>query len=315
MTASDWAVVSTGQTLRFEEESDGRKYTTIKFPIVRGDETLLAGYTIDVTEDRAAEEALRASEQALKSYFDNAADAVYVLDLDNGRIRDCNERACLDTGYSKDELLELSAADLESRLAPSEIDAIHSDPTLGRGKAVEGLHRRKDGSVFQVEIRLNSLAPARPDLAVAAVRDITERRRAEKELREREDQLRQAQKMEAVGQLAGGIAHDFNNLLAAILGYCDLLLANPELAGSAAREDLEEIRHAGERASALTRQILAFSRRQALDPTVISLGEIVRGTAPLLERTLGEDVLLVTRVDPAAGWVEAEAGSPWTWPT
>ena len=388
----------------------------------------------DVTEAREAELALRASEQALKSYFDNAADAVYVLELDGRRIRDCNARACLELGYSKEELLELSGTDLESRLTPAEIDAIHHDLTPGGAKAVEGLHRRKDGSVFPVDIRLSSLAPARPDLAVAVVRDsterksmeeslrsakeyaenlirtanvmvvgldleghvtvfneeaervtgytraelegknwfevlvpkdrfpqvweefshvlgggtivrafenpiltksrerrviswqnselrvngnaagtisfgidITERQRAEKELREREEQLRQAQKMEAVGQLAGGIAHDFNNLLAAILGYCDLALARPELADSSAREDLEEIKHAGERASALTRQILAFSRRQALAPTVVSLGEIVHGMAPMLARTLGEDVQLMTRVDPDASWVEADA--------
>jgi two-component system cell cycle sensor histidine kinase/response regulator CckA len=306
MHAGDLAVVSTGQTLRFEEEVEGRRFTTIKFPIARGDDILLAGYSIDVTEAREAEQALRASEQALKSYFDNAADAVFVLEIRGGRIRDCNTQACLELGYSKKELLELSAADLESRLTPAEVETIHRHLDEGRAGVVEGLHRRKDGSVFPVEIRLNSLAPDRPDLAVAVARDITERKRAEKELRESEEQLRQAQKMEAVGQLAGGIAHDFNNLLAAILGYCDLLLARPELADSSAREDLVEIKRAGERASTLTRQILAFSRRQALDPSVVSLGEVVSGMVPMLRRTLGEDVQLVTRVDPAAGWVEAD---------
>ena len=112
--------------------------------------------------------------------------------------------------------------------------------------------------------------------------------------------------MEAVGQLAGGIAHDFNNLLTAILGYGDLLLAGDELAGPSAREDMEQIKRAAERAAGLTRQILAFSRRQTMRPMVVSLNDVLANMEPLLRRTLGEDIDLVSLPHPDLGQVEVD---------
>jgi signal transduction histidine kinase len=135
-------------------------------------------------------------------------------------------------------------------------------------------------------IGVNRLAdPAVAGIVVNA-RDITERRRLE-------DQLRQAQKMEAVGQLAGGVAHDFNNLLTAILGYCHLILDEiPE--GTQLRADLIEIQAAGDRAASLTRQLLAFSRRQMLQPQVVNINTLVTQLEKLLRRLISEDVELVT---------------------
>jgi two-component system, cell cycle sensor histidine kinase and response regulator CckA len=137
-------------------------------------------------------------------------------------------------------------------------------------------------------------------------RDTTARRKAEESLRASEEQLRQSQKMEAIGQLAGGIAHDFNNLLTAIIGYDDLILGGLEGESEALRPDLEEIKHAADRASALTRQILAFSRRQALHPMVVSLNDVLAGMEPLLHRTLGENVELVTLLRPDLGHSELD---------
>src|SRR2546423_1443060 len=122
-----------------------------------------------------------------------------------------------------------------------------------------------------------------------------------------EEQLRQSQKMEAVGQLAGGIAHDFNNLLTAILGSTQLLLHNTP-PGDARREDAEEIRHAGLRAAELTRQLLAFSRRQVLAPKVLDVNAVVANMDRMLRRLLGEDVELATSRDPSAGTVNADPG-------
>ena len=142
--------------------------------------------------------------------------------------------------------------------------------------------------------------------AIESIRDISDRRRAEEALRLAEEQLRQSQKMEAVGQLAGGIAHDFNNLLTAIIGYSEVTLSNPELTDAIVRADIGEIRRAADRASALTRQILAFSRRQALRPEVASLNDVVSSMEPLLRRTLGENIDLVTLPHPRLDRVEVD---------
>ena len=143
--------------------------------------------------------------------------------------------------------------------------------------------------------------------AILVNEDITDQRAAQEALRKSEEQLRHAQKMEAVGQLAGGIAHDFNNLLTGILSYADLMLQELR-AGDPIRADLEQIRHAGERAAALTRQLLAFSRRQVLQPRVLSLNASVTELDSMLRRLLGADVALESSLEPALGYVLADPG-------
>lgn len=134
---------------------------------------------------------------------------------------------------------------------------------------------------------------------VAVYTDITERRRME-------EYLRQAQKMEAVGQLAGGVAHDFNNLLTAILGYSELLLAHPALRAADLQDDLLEIKRAAERGATLTRLMLAFARGQELKPEAVSLNDVLAGLVPLLQRSLGEHIELVTMPAPGLGLVQVD---------
>jgi two-component system cell cycle sensor histidine kinase/response regulator CckA len=129
---------------------------------------------------------------------------------------------------------------------------------------------------------------------------------AEEALRERETQLRQSQKMEAVGRLAGGIAHDFNNLLTAIIGYSDLLLASEGCSLESVKGDVQEIRRAAYRAAGLTRQILAFSRRQALRPEVTSMNDLLKDAEALLRQTLGEEIALDLVLEPDLGLVEVD---------
>ncbi|HKC25096.1 MAG TPA: ATP-binding protein, partial [Thermoanaerobaculia bacterium] len=140
--------------------------------------------------------------------------------------------------------------------------------------------------------------------AVGLALDVTERKRAEADRKRLEEQLRQAQKMEAVGRLAGGVAHDFNNVLTAILGYGDLLLA--QVADQELRQHVVEIRRAGERAASLTSQLLAFSRKQMLAPRVLDLNALVTDLEKMLRRVIGEDIVLVTDLAPDLGRVKAD---------
>jgi two-component system, cell cycle sensor histidine kinase and response regulator CckA len=142
---------------------------------------------------------------------------------------------------------------------------------------------------------------------LGTVQDITEAKRAEEALRRSEEQLRQSQKMEAVGRLAGGVAHDFNNVLTVITGYSGMLLNRME-GNNPLRKHTEEIQRGAERASALTRQLLAFSRKQVLQPRVLDLNEIVKGMEKMLRRLIGEDIELRTAFGQPLGTVKADPG-------
>jgi PAS domain S-box-containing protein len=136
------------------------------------------------------ERALRLSEQQLQPFFDSAGDAIYILQTDTGRILNCNSRACLDLGYSRDELVKMYATDIESKLSAGDVDKVHRDMKLGAVITVEGMHKRKDGSLFPVEIRCTLLSVAQPGLMIAIARDITSRKRAEEALRQSEERYR-----------------------------------------------------------------------------------------------------------------------------
>ena len=256
----------------------------------------------DISERKKTEEALRLTQLSV----DRAADFVQWLGPD-GRVLYASESSCRRFGYTPEEMLTMSVFDLDPTMGPKKWPG-HWGLLKERGSMTfESEHRTKEGEVFPVEISANYVESGGREYVFSFTRDITERKQAEATLRESEEQLRQAQKMEAVGQLAGGIAHDFNNLLTAITGYSELILGSSECAAGLFRDDVNEIKAAAERAAGLTRQILAFSRRQALQPEVLSLNEVVSGTDRLLTRTLGEDINLVTLLRPDLGLTEVDA--------
>src|SRR5947208_3267197 len=257
---------------------------------------LLARVLRYAIERKRGEEALRASEAHYRTILENIGDGVLITDR-QGRYLDVNPRACEVTGYPREELLRLNTADT---YLPEERAAVlpRLAEIAGSGSAsYERSLLRKDGAVITVDVNARALPAGN---LLATLRDVTDRKRLE-------EQLRQAQKMEAVGRLAGGVAHDFNNVLTAIFAHADLLTEEFP-AGSPARQDLEEIRRAATRASALTRQLLAFSRQQVLAPVVLSVNDLVDDVGKMLRRLVGEDVELRLILARDAGNVRADSG-------
>ena len=387
-------------------------------------ERYFVGVMRDVTELRQREVALK----LFRTLIDRSNDLIEVVDPATGRFVDVNERGCLDLGYGREEFLALSVPDIDPTVDRASFAKSTNELRKSGVLMWEGIHRRKNGSTFPVEVRI-SLVQLDRDYAVAVVRDITERKRAERELQETRDRLQravsagnvglwdwdlrgnqayyssewkrqigyaeheiandfdewqtrlhpddrdrvlqvmqanlatpgpgfelefrcrhkdgsyrhflvrasvlrdehgqpihllgsrvditeriqlqaqflQAQKMESVGRLAGGVAHDFNNLLTIINGTAELGLVGLR-EGDPLYADLQEVRQAGERAAALTRQLLAFSRRQVLQPQVLSLNAVVGDMEGMLRRLIGEDVDLAFVPAEDLGRVKVDPG-------
>jgi PAS domain S-box-containing protein len=259
-------------------------------------------------EERAAQ-ALQESESRFRAIFEQAAIGMADSSLDARFIR-VNQRFCKIMGYSREELLGLTFREITHPDDLARDEQIVAQ--LLRGElssfAVEKRYLRKDGGVVWANLLLSLLrSPAGDPLHfVAVVEDITGQKRAQDERRNLERQLLQAQKMESVGRLAGGVAHDFNNHLTVINGYCIMLLDEMGPADPL-REPVDEILLAGHRAAALTRQLLAFSRKQVAEPRVISLNDVVADARNMLSRLIGDDVEIVTHLDAGLGFVVADS--------
>ncbi|RMH20958.1 MAG: PAS domain-containing sensor histidine kinase [Gemmatimonadetes bacterium] len=249
------------------------------------------GVSANVTERIAAEAALAESEARFRNTFEQAGVGIAHVSLD-GRFVRVNSKLCEITGRTAEELLGLTFEDITH---PDDVERSRAAAELlvsGRldTHRDEKRYVRPDGSSVWVELTVAVArdGDGRPDYFISVTEDITERR-------ETELKLRQALKMEAVGQLTGGVAHDFNNLLTVIIGGLDAALAGPPGQAADVDRSLRLALDAAEKASGLTRRLLAFSRRQSLQPTRIEVGEVLDGMHELLARTLTERVRL--RVD------------------
>ena len=261
-------------------------------------------------ERRRTEESLRASESQLRALFDEAAVGMAIVGLD-GRLVRTNRALQSMLAYPAEALHAMFFSQITH---PDDVAAdweLFGDLVAGECThyQVEKRYFRSDGAVLWTHLNVSLVRDAEgaPCFTVGIVEDITERMRAEEALRQSQDELLQAQKMETVGRLAGGVAHDFNNLLTVIKGNAQLLLCDvPE--GSPMWEELEEIDRVAGRAAELTQQLLAFSRRQVLQMRVLDLNDTVARADRLLRRLLGEDIEFRTAVDSSLGAVRADPG-------
>ncbi len=259
-----------------------------------------------ITERKRAEAALRASVERYRLLFERNLAGVCRASLESGLL-DCNDAYARILGYeSRQEILAQPILTLY--FDPAEREAYWAKlKERGSLSSFELRLRRKDGSPVWILTNDTIVEDNGQLVKEATVIDITERKRAEEALKKTQEQFLQAQKMEAVGRLAGGVAHDFNNLLTIINGYSDLMLESAP-GGSREQSHLEEIRGAGERAAALTRQLLAFSRKQVIEPRILDLNAIVGRAQKMLRRLIGEDIEFVAGLAKQLGQVKADPG-------
>jgi PAS domain S-box-containing protein len=268
----------------------------------------------EIAERRRADEALRSAEAEYRLLADNVTDVIFMYDMDLRPVYVSPSVTRL-RGYSVEEAM---AQRFEDRLTPA--SAVFARKTLAEALAtprdgpesrtLELEVTRKDGSMVWTETQMSFLrdSQGRPRAIIGVARDITERKRAETERTQLEAQLRQTQKVEAIGRLAAGVAHDFNNLLTVIGGRSQLILKRLPSEDDPLRRHIELIWTTSDRAARVVEQLLAFGRQQILQPTVLDLNAVVEGMVDMLRRLIGEDIELTFVPSPEVGHVRADVG-------
>lgn len=255
----------------------------------------------DITELKKAEAELRESEDKYRRILETIADGYHEVDLE-GNLTLVNDSLCDIIGYSREELLGMNYRQVMDEDNAKRIYEAYNR-VLRTGEAHPGFDYeilRKDGATRSVSVSISLIRDAQGDPSGfrGIFRDVTDPKRME-------GQLRQAAKMEAIGRLAGGVAHDFNNILTAVMGY-STILSEQLPKESPAQEKLNQIGRAAGRAADLTRQLLAFSRKQMLDVRVVDLNGVIADLEKMLQRLIGEDIELTTSLNPSAGHVKAD---------
>jgi len=291
---------------RMRDKSGGWRWILGRGKAVSRDEngrTLrLVGTHLDITERKITEEKVRESERMYRQLFELESDAVFLINAITGDILEANQTAATLYGYERHELLSMKNFNLSAE--PEETlrataDKLNLIPVR--------MHKKRDGTVFPVEITASHFTWKGKDVHLAAIRDISERKKAEEDRKELMAQLSQSQKMEAIGQLAGGVAHDFNNILTVIFGYAHILLSKMETS-SPLRHPMEQILFSATRAADLTQGLLAFSRKQVLTTMLLDLGAVVRDTENMLRRLVREDIDFRATVTDRTLTVNADRG-------
>jgi len=249
----------------------------------------------DITERRRAEEALAESEALYRKVIEASFDGIDLTE--DGVVRQANRGFAEMFGYSIDEVIGRPMLDF---IADESAEAVRQRVSDGVEGTYELVGKRKDGTKILLEATAKTHNIGSRPGRLTALRDVTEKRQLE-------EQVRQAQKMEAVGRLAGGVAHDFNNLLTVITSCAELVLMDTE-ESDPRRENLVEIRKASQAAAGLTRQLLAFSRQQVIEPKLVTVEEVVAAADKMLQRLIGEDIELVAVLNEGPATVKIDPG-------
>jgi PAS domain S-box-containing protein len=268
------------------------------------DQAILEFVSIQVgmaIERKGAEDRVRASERELRALFAAMRDVILVLDQNGTYLRIAPTSPDLLPAPASEILGRRLQDVLPPELAARFLSLIRTTLASGQPSTIEYALTIQGQEVWFSAV----VSPLEANTVLWVARSINEQKQAEEALRRSEEQLRQAVKMEAVGRLAGGVAHDFNNLLTSVLGHADLAIKRVP-SSDPLHDDLVEIMSAGSRAAALTQQLLAFSRKQVLEPRIVDLNTTVNTIARMLRRTIGEDIDLVTRLAPELGAVRAD---------
>jgi PAS domain S-box-containing protein len=303
-----------GSSMSYEMSWKGRSFDTYVEPLFGGRREIIGsvGLALDVTERRTAEHARRQSEARKHAILETSLDAIVIMDHE-GRVVEFNPAAEKTFGYERSEVLGRILAEV---IIPARLREAHregpaqfltTNPGDIVGRRIESIAMRKDGSELPVELAITRILLDGPPTFAGHIRDLTDRKQAESELRERDEQLRQAQRMEAIGTLAGGVAHDFNNILTAILGYTGLLKRfDPRLDGVQKAADVME--KAAKRGALLTQQLLGFARKGKNESAAVDLAVIVEEVDALLQRTIEKSIVIRRTSEPESVVVIGDPG-------
>ena len=280
-----------------EMEIDGRDYLMTIDPIIDRDGHFSGAVHIikDITVRKQMEEALRESEEKYRLLFDTSLQGILVADIETRKFVFANKVICGMLGYTEEELRRLSVDDIHPKDSLGHvIDEFQAQARGDKTIAGEIPCLRKDGSVFYADVSASKTMIQGKACNLGFFMDVTEKRKSEEEKEKLQSQLMQAQKMESVGRLAGGVAHDFNNMLSLILGHAELAMEKvaPE---DTVHADLLAISKAARRSADLTRQLLAFARKQTIAPKILDVNDTVGGMLKMLQRLIGEDIDLAWR--------------------
>jgi PAS domain S-box-containing protein len=286
----------------------GEKWLQIKVdPVINNKGQLVGAVHVasDITERKNADEALQESEKKFRLAFANAQDAILWTDIESGNIINCNKAAEELFGKARVQMVGRQYTALGFDDKSERVRALFTEPGADQKNSVEVEIPTTSGERKTVTIAVSTMLVERKEIVQAIIRDITGRKKAEKEKIDLEVQLSQKQKMDAIGTLAGGIAHDFNNILAAMQGYVELSLEDlPE--DAAVRDNLEQVLACGNRAAKLVKQILTFSRKDQQEKGVVQIGSIVKEVLKMLRSSLPATIKIRRKIEAHSSLVMAD---------